>query len=228
MLLVLASPALPHCGGVDPNAAHQEMVPIEEEIVAARFVQLGRDFQDQLPDRQVPVRSTAPPDGVAVSKRPRDRREEREERPDDAMEDPLQRLLDRADNFAEIAEQRDREGSPDGVEDGTETQASEGNIYAGQLRNAIRRGWSVPETLDREALQELSAVAVIRFGEDLQIQNFDIGTSSGNPDFDLSVRSHLDRLRMRDFEIPEPPVLERAQYIGPARSFRFSGRGRGR
>lgn len=202
----------------------------DEEVVAARFVQLGRDFREELPNRNVPVKSTAPPDTTAISKTQRERREipDAGPRPVDPMEDPLQRLVDRADLFAELAEEREREGSPDGIEEGTETEAQAGDLYAGQIYAFFRRGWSVPETIDDEALRDLSVEVTIEVGEDLEIIRARLRGESGNPDFDASVEGQIERLRLSDATIPEPPLLVRPNYVGNPFTLRFRGRHAGR
>ncbi|MEM7609217.1 MAG: hypothetical protein AAF411_28045, partial [Myxococcota bacterium] len=108
---------------IAPDAAATP--PPDEEVIAARFVQLGRDFQDELPNRIVPQAATAPPDSVALSDNPDERPEpeEQRERPDEALERNIDNLLDSVEAFAEEVEAREREGNPDGIEEGTETEA---------------------------------------------------------------------------------------------------------
>lgn len=212
-------------GGLDPDNVIED-----EEVVAARFVQLGRDFREELPNRNVPLKSTAPPDTTAISKTQRERREipDAGPRPPDPMEDPLQRLVDRADLFAELAEEQEREGSPDGIEEGTETEAQAGDLYAGQIYGFFRRGWSVPETIDSDALRELSVEVTLEVGEDLEIIRGQLRGSSGNADFDASVSGQIERLRLSDATIPEPPILVRPNYVGRPFTLRFRGRHAGR
>ena len=63
--------------GVEILPDDEQAAPLieEEEVVAARFVQLGREFREELPNRNVPLRSTAPPDTTAISENPRERQE---------------------------------------------------------------------------------------------------------------------------------------------------------
>lgn len=198
---------------------------IEEEVIAARFVKLGRRFEE-LPNRNVPVRDTAPAQGVAVSTNPRERVEmpDAGPRPPNPMDDPMTRLLNRADLFAEIADRREQEGDPNGIEEGTETEASAGDLYAGQIYAFFRRGWAVPETISRDQLQNLNVEVTITVGEDLQIQEFRLRGSSQNPDFDQSVLGQLERLRLSNTPIPEPPLLVRTRYVGAPFTLRFRGR----
>ena len=90
---------------------------IEEHVVEARFVQKGikRDPK-KLPDRIVPRKSTAPDKSIVVSKdmNPEPPRQAQGEGPpENAAEDLLTRLGDRAQAFAEIAEEREKEGDPE-------------------------------------------------------------------------------------------------------------------
>lgn len=212
-------------GGSSSSGASDDAPVIEEEVIAARFVKLGRRFEE-LPNRNVPVRDTAPAQGVAVSTNPRERVEmpDAGPRPPDPMDDPMTRLLNRADLFAEIAEQREQEGDPDGIEEGTETEAAAGDLYAGQIYAFFRRGWAVPETISRDQLQDLNVEVTITVGEDLQIQEFRLRGSSENADFDQSVLGQLERLRLSNETIPEPPILVRARYVGAPFTLRFRGR----
>jgi hypothetical protein len=198
---------------------------VEEEVIAARFVKLGRRFEE-LPNRNVPVRDTAPAQGVAVSTNPRERVDvpDAGPRPPDPMDDPMTRLLNRADLFAEIAEQREQEGDPDGIEEGTETEAAAGDLYAGQIYAFFRRGWAVPETISRDDLQGLSVEVTISVREDLQLQEFRLRGTSGNADFDQSVLGQLERLRAENAAIPEPPLLVQSRYVGAPFTLRFRGR----
>lgn len=198
---------------------------LDDEIVSARFVQLGRDFQDELPNRNVPVKSTAPDDRTAISKNPTDfERPDAGPRPPDPMDDPMRRLMDRADLFAETAPEREREGSPDGIEEGTETTAQAGDVYAGQLYTFFKRGWTVPTTISDEERQALNVTVSIEVSEDLEIVEYRVGVSSGNPDFDQSVIAQIERLKANDLTIPEPPLAVRPQYVGNPFRLRFSGR----
>ncbi len=217
---------------VTPSAPEQEVPAIleEEDVIEARFVQLGRDFENELPNRQVPRLSTAPPEPAAVptEETPVERAEPRERPPEppppDAVEDLLQRIGDRAQAFAEIAEEREREGDPEGLEEGTETQATEGNIYRGRLYSFFRRGWSIPSTLSRDEASGLTAIANVQIGQDLELVSFSLRRGSGNAVFDQSILEHLTRLQATDQHVPPPPEDVAEQYIGQAIAVRFHGR----
>ena len=212
-------------GALMAASVEDDRPAIEENVVAARFVRAGREFLEQLPNRKVPVKSTAPVDRVRVSKNPHDAiPPDAGPRPIDPMDDPLTRLLERADLFAEIAEQQEQEGHPDGIEEGTETEAQAGDIYRGQLFSFFRRGWSVPTTINDETRRQLTVEVSLTVDENLHIVTHRLRGTSGNLDFDQSVVSHLDRLREQEIEIPDPPVLERGIWLNRPFTLRFHGR----
>lgn len=214
----------------DEPVTEEELLLEEEDIIEARFVTLGRDFERELPNRIVPRLSTAPPEPsrVPTEETPDEPMEppppQEVEPPPNAVEDVLARIGDRAQAFAEIAEEREREGSPDGIEEGTEREASEGDVYRGRLYSFFRRGWSIPTTLDRDTVQGLTTTMSIQIGPELQIVSFEVRRSSGNALFDQSVTEHLTRLQATDQRIPPPPEEVAAQYIGAEIAVRFSGR----
>ncbi|MCB9595622.1 MAG: TonB C-terminal domain-containing protein [Sandaracinaceae bacterium] len=214
----------------DPEEDEPTRLLEEEDVIEARFVQLGRDFEHELPNRQVPLLSTAPPEPAAVptEQTPTERAEPRERPeqppPPDAVEDVLARIGDRAQAFAEIAERREREGDPDGIEEGTETVATEGDLYRGRLYAFFRRGWSIPTTLSRDEAAGLTATVNVEIGQNLEIVSFSVRGGSNNPVFDQSITEQLTRLQASDQHIPPPPEDVADQYIGQTIAVRFHGR----
>lgn len=207
----------------------QERLLEEEDIIEARFVTLGRDFEEELPNREVPLLDTAPRQAAEVptDQTPVEARdpEEEQEIPPDAVEDELIRdVLNRSQVFAEIAEEREREGSPDGIEEGTEREGTEGDIYRGRLYSFFRRGWTVPTTIPQEEKEQLQAVVNIQIGQDLGIVSFEIARESDNPLFDQSIIEQLTRLQAGDQHIPPPPEDQADQFIGSRIQVRFHGR----
>ncbi len=207
-----------------------EHVLEEDDIIEARFVRLGRDFEEELPNRDVHVLSTAPPEPSQVPTEDTPERTEQptqhiEDRPANTVNDLLARLDDRAEIFEEMADRRELEGSPDGIEEGTETEATEGDVYRGLLYTFFRRGWSIPTTLSRDEVRGLSATVNVQIGPDLSIVSFEIrGDGSGNPLFDDSILQQLTRLQAAGQHIPPPPEEVADQYIGQRIAVRFHGR----
>jgi hypothetical protein len=197
----------------------------ELHVIEARFVQLGEKRDPRkLPNRRVPRKTTAPDKSIAVSKNPRDHQAEEEKRPEDAEDDLLTRLGDRAKAFAEIAEEREREGDPEGVEWGSATEAREGDIFAGKLRAFFHRGWSVPSTLDAETVRTLVTAVLVQISVGGEIGRFRIVRTSGEPLFDASVIERLTQLRAQGEKIPEPPPAIAHQFLGQEIRVHFQGR----
>ncbi|MCB9666891.1 MAG: TonB C-terminal domain-containing protein [Myxococcales bacterium] len=213
-------------GGMLPARAKK---PIEERtVIEARLVQLGKEIDPrQLPNRQVPLLQTAPPDTVAVSDNPEETPEQpTEQKPPNPTEDLLTRLGDRAQTFAELAEEREKEGSPEGVADGS-SQAKAGDVYAGKLYQFFRRGWTVPTVITDAESQKLAAEVDVDITNDLKIGKFTLRRSSGNSLFDQSVLDNLARLKDADATLPEPPPEVAATYVGQTVGLLFRGRDAG-
>jgi len=210
------------------QSAIASAAPPPRRVITARFVQRGRVFRpNEMPNRMVPRLSTAPPQGVTVSKAP----QQHPDRPDagppppNATEDILRRLGDRAQVFAEIAEERDREGDPDGLEEGTERIAQAGDRYMGRLYLLFKRGWTVPETISDDQLQGLSTSVTIDLSEDLHITGFRVALAgSGNALFDQSVLNRIAEVQASNTTLPEPPPEVAAQFVGQTFTLRFLGR----
>src|SRR5262249_19088475 len=158
------------------------------------------------PNRIVPRLSTAPDDAKVVSKNMNPEQPEKRDagpRPERPKEDSLTRIGDRAQAFAEIAEEREKEGDPEGIKEGTETQAKAGNIYLGKVVAFLKRGWTIPTTLGDTS--KLMAVATFEITRDLKVGEFKVDKSSGEPLFDQSVEDRLQQLHQSGATLPEPP-----------------------
>lgn len=203
---------------------------IEEHVVEARFVRLGKKLDPKkLPNRIVPRKSTAPDDSLVVSKNMNPEKPEKRDagpRPDNPTVDSLTRLGDRAQAFAEIAEKREQEGDPEGVPEGTETQAKAGDLYIGKLVTFIRRGWTVPTTLGDPS--KLVAVASFEITRDLHIGAFRIEKSSGEPLFDQSLEDRLQQLHTSGATLPDPPPEVAYRFLGQTIGANFKGEGAGK
>jgi hypothetical protein len=199
---------------------------IDEHIVEARFVQLGKEPDpDKLPDRIVPRLQTAPDEATVVSEEeepPPPEKVDAGVRPERPVEDLLTRLGDRAQAFAEIAEEREREGHPDGIPDGTETDAREGDLYAGKLMSFFKRGWTIPTTLTD--VDDLMTIVEVEITHDLKVGPSKVLKSSGEPLFDQSVEDRIEQLRTLGTTLPEPPTPAVAErYLGRPLGLRFRG-----
>jgi TonB C terminal len=201
--------------------------PLPEDlppVIQARFLQLGEQIDPrQLPNRRVPILRTDRPQPMPSKRSPTEPPPERTERQANSVADVLQRLSNDAQIFAEAEERRVQEGDPDGIEGG-DTEASEGDLYAGRLSSFFWRGWTVPTTLSRDQVQRLTTTVMVEIGDDLKIHSFRIARGSGDADFDLSVGAQIQRLIDTGATIPPPPEEVAAQYLGQTRPFRFNGR----
>ncbi|HET8939430.1 MAG TPA: TonB C-terminal domain-containing protein [Polyangiales bacterium] len=188
----------------------------EDRVVEARFVKLGKPLDPKkIPNRKVPVKTTAPPQGVAVSKNadpPKVKKPDAGPPPPRAEEDLLARLGDRAQAFAEIAEKRDEEGDPQGIQGGTETTAKAGDLYRGQLVMFFKRGWTIPTTLGDTS--KLTTRARVEVTPDRHVGAHEIVKPSGDALFDQSVEDRFNELRSLGTTLPEPPPEVRSQFEG--------------
>jgi len=209
------------------ETAESANAPREEDVfVEARFVRLGTQLDPRrLPDRPTPQANTAPQNPNRFSKRNRIRRQqERHDPQPDSVDDLLERLGDRAEIFDREAQAREQEGHEQGVQGGTERDATAANLYNGQLYRFFKRGWAVPTTISDEARQSLVVQVQVSIGTDRRVTGFSLAGSSGNPSFDESVRSHLQRIQSSGRTVPEPPPEIADRYLGRRNAFRFTGR----
>ena len=194
----------------------EQRVIREDKIVEARFVKLGKKFDPRkIPNRKVPIKTTAPQPGVAVSKNqdpPKPKKPDAGPPPAHAEDNPLMHLGDRAQAFAEIAKKQEEEGDPQGIEDGTETEAKAGDIYRGQLVMFFKRGWTIPTTLGDTS--KFTTRATVEITADRHVGAHEIVRGSGNALFDQSVEDRFNELRSLGTTLPEPPPEVRSQFQG--------------
>lgn len=198
-----------------------------DAVIEARFVQLGKPIDpSQLPNRIAPQLEAATPEGVVVSEDPRIAATP----PDAGVPPPprvteslVRRLGDRAKAFAEMEARQEREGDPNGIAEGTATEARGGDLYRGQLYVFFRRNWMLPTVLSDEERDRLVTEIDLRIGEDLGIRNFEVRRSSGNALFDQSVVEMLSNLQKSRVTVPPPPSEVAGQFIGRTLGLRFRG-----
>lgn len=179
-----------------------------EHVVEARFVKLGQKLDPRkIPNRKVPIKTTAPKPGVAVSKEldPKQPKEVDAGRPppEQAEDDLVTRFGDRAQAFSEIADREIQEGDPNGIAEGTEATGRAGDLYLGQVAVFVKRGWTVPTTLaDPSALVTKVTVEITA---DRHVGAHSVVKSSGDALFDQSVEDRINALRAQNATLPEPP-----------------------
>jgi hypothetical protein len=224
---VLISIVLSTFALVGVGASKPAVEPRDLRVIEARFVRLGEVFDPKkLPNRRVPRKSTAPDQKTAVSKTPRavQPRPDAGVPPPNAAQDLITRLGDRAQMFAEIAEKREQEGNPNGVEFGTETEGRAGDIYRGQLVAFFQRGWTVPTVLSDDAIRSLTTSVIVQITQDLRVGDFRTINGSGEPLFDQSVTNRLQELKQSGTTIPEPPAEVASQFVGKEVRVDFKGK----
>jgi len=199
----------------------------EEHVVEARFVRLGKKLDPKkLPNRIVPRKSTAPDQSTVVSKNmnpPPPDKQDAGPRPDNPQQDLLTRIGDRAQAFAEVVPEREKEGDPNGIAEGTEKEAKAGDIYLGKLVSFIKHGWTIPTTLGDTS--KLLAIASFEITPDLHVGEFKVDKSSGEPLFDQSVEDRFQQLRATAATLPQPPPEVAERFLGKTIGVRFSGEG---
>jgi outer membrane biosynthesis protein TonB len=222
IVIVLVTSALAAIAGKKPQQTFNEM-----HVVEAKFVRLGKTPDPKkLPDRIVPRKQTAPDQQVVVSKNMNPDKPDKPDagpRPEHPVNDVLTRLGDRAQAFAEIQEEKEREGDPNGDPQGTETQAQVGDIYLGKIAALFKKGWTIPSTLGDTS--RLQVGTTFEITSDLRIGAFEIVQSSGEPLFDQSAMDRFQQMRDQNTRLPPPPPEVANQFIGQTVGVRFHGKG---
>lgn len=215
-LLVLLGLAIP--------VGERERPAPPREVIAAEFVKLGKPFDPRkLPSRKVPPVAKRRPDAVTVSRDAQEKprpEESKKERPKESKADLLDNLVDRTRDFAEDVE-TEQEGDPDGIAEGTATEAKLGDIYLGKLKMFFQRGWSVPNVVQN--VHKLTTLASVKVSSEGRVEGVEIHTQSGDPLFDQSVLDAVSALIQAQATIPEPPPEIARNYYGATLTVRFRG-----
>jgi TonB family protein len=195
-----------------------------DNVIAAEFVKLGKPFDPtKLPNRKVPPIAKRTPDGVVVSKDAQEqpKKPEEKEKPKDAQDSLLDNLVDRTKDFAEDV-QVEEEGDPNGIREGTATEAKAGDIYRGQLMLFFQRNFTVPNIVQNPE-SKVVTVAVTT-ADDGHLKSVRVSKSSGDPLFDQSAIDAVQALIDANASLPEPPVDQQAQFYGVTLGIQFDGK----
>lgn len=197
-----------------------------DNVIAAEFVKLGKPFDPtKLPNRKVPPIAKRTPEGVAVSKDdPQEKpkpKEKEQERPKDAQDSLLDNLVERTKDFAEDVEVEE-EGDPNGIREGTATEAKAGDIYRGQLMIFFRRNWTVPNIVQNKESKKVTVA--VQVADDGRLRSVSISKSSGDPLYDQSAVDAVQALIDANATLPEPPPELRAQFYGTTLGVLFDGK----
>jgi outer membrane biosynthesis protein TonB len=199
---------------------------IAKSIVEARFVRLGKKPEPKkLPQRKVPRKATAPDPATVVSKNPNPEKPKPDAGPppERRTEDLLTRIGDRAQALAEIVDDKEPEGDPEGSAEGTDTEAQVGDVYIGKLVAFFRRGWTIPSTIGDTS--KLKVTTTFEITRDLKVGDYAIEQSSGEPLFDQSVEDRFAQLRSEGQTLPAPPPEVADRFIGQTIGVIFRGEG---
>jgi TolA protein len=196
---------------------------LADNVIAAEFVRLGKPFDPtKLPNRKVPPVAKRKPDGVVVSKDAKEQPEKKDEKKEktEAEKSMLDNLVDRSKEFAEDVEY-EQEGDPNGLREGTATQAKEGDIYRGQLTLFFRRPWTVPNIVQDK--EKKKCAVNVEVAADGHLKSVELAKSSGDPLFDQSAVDAVTALIQSDAVLPEPPADLRDAFYGVTLEIGYNG-----
>jgi TonB family protein len=225
-LLVMASQWLLVFLGLAIPVEERQRPLMPDNVIAAEFVKLGKPLDPKkLPNRKVPPVAKRTPDGVAVSKDAREveqkKPEEKKERPPDTKDSLLDNLVDRTKDFAEDVEYEE-EGDPNGLREGTATEAREGDLYRGQLLLFFQRPWTVPNIV--QDLAKKKTTVMVEVARDGRLRSVELAKSSGDPLYDQSALDAVTALIQSGAVLPEPPPTLRDQFYGATIAVNYDGR----
>ncbi len=210
-LATLITPSMAE-GGTQTLVIPVPTPPPEVEWVEARLIKLGRQFDtSELPNRRREARTTAPERPSMVARHGARRVEVPDAGPENSLDDLVARIGTTADELAQIANQAEQEGDPDGVAEGTHS-AEDGDRYATYLYGLFRRGLRRPTSISDEEIRGLRATVQVHTTAGGQIDRFTISRPSGNTDFDSAIRMRMDQAV--GTQLREPPEEERDRYFG--------------
>jgi TonB family protein len=222
-LLVLGSQWLLVLLGLAIPVGKRELPTQTVDVVAAEFVKLGKPFDPRkLPQRKVPPMAKRKSEGIAYTADAKEQpKKEEKEKPRDYKESALDNLIDRTKEFAEDVPEREEEGDPNGIKEGTATEAKAGDLYAGQLRIFFQRNWSVPNNVQNP--EKLMAEVTVEVAEDGRLESVTLATSSGDDYFDNSTVEAVQKLIEANAVLPEGPPEVTARYFGKRFKVKYRG-----
>ena len=216
-------------------AKHQEPpVRAPREFVVTRLVRLGKprpkELLPRLEEAPAPVPAPAPAPMVApapttkvsddahAAPAPKKTDKPIKGKPESPA-DALKRATERARQLGKQTEER--EGDPSGSRAGDAERAAEGDRYATQVSDVLKRGWDIPKGLVSEAeLRKLVAVVRIRVDRGGRVQSAKISQRSGNRYFDSSIEEMLANTR----RLPPPPPALADSLVRSGFEIEFAGK----
>jgi TonB family protein len=186
---------------------------VVHDVITTRLVHLGKPREKfYLPRIVEPPRPKAPAPTIKVSDdlaAPAAKKEPPPPRDPEPSKE-LKRALDRARALARNnAAEEPPEGALNGSQLGTSTTASEGDAYATQVAEAIKRHWSVPSGLSNVDVLTLEAEVKILVSSDGRMRDPSMIRSSGNSLYDSSCIEAISATR----QVPPPPPGYRKGFV---------------
>ncbi len=175
------------------------------DMIVTHLVHLGKPREKfWLPRLVQPPRPKAPTPTIKVAEDPNAAPTPKEApKVEDAdVSKDLRRALQKAQALAKATPEEPDEGSLTGSALGTSTQASQGDEYATQISEAIRRNWNVPTGLNVGDVNKLSIEIRVSISATGELGDAKISTSSGNDLFD---DSGLQAVKATG-KVPAPPA----------------------
>ena len=115
----------------------------------------------------------------------------------------------------------EEEGSPDGIKEGTATEAKLGDIYLGKLKVFFQKGWSVPNVVQNK--DKLTTIVSVKVSDDGHVVGVEVQNPSGDAYFDQSTVDAVTALIQASAQLPEPPPEIAQNYYGQTIAVRYRG-----
>jgi TonB family protein len=184
------------------------------EIMITQMVRLGKPREKfYLPRLEQPPPPKPVEEVIKVSEdlnaKPAEKEKEKEKPPKkEDLSKKVQDVLNRRRAMLQGADDTPPEGQLTGSVNGTASTASEGDAYATQIMEEVRKNWSVPTGLSIDRVFNFETEIRISISPSGEITASSVRKSSGNPLFDDSCIQAVQATR----RVPPPPPAVRAMY----------------
>jgi TonB family protein len=189
--------------------------PVPRDILVTQMVKLGKPrekfwlprlVQPPKPKVLEPEIKVADDPNAKPTEKPKEKEKEKPEKPEYSKK--VEDVLNRRRALLQAAAEEPPEGLPTGSASGTANTASEGDAYATQIMEAVRKNWTVPTGLSVGEVINFEAEIRIAISPDGEILRSSVHKSSGNSLYDDScVQAVLSTRR-----VPPPPPAVRTMY----------------
>jgi TonB family protein len=127
---------------------------------------------------------------------------------------------DMSSALKDLAKDEEREGSENGVDEGTALIAEKGNEYMTKVYSAVKGQYSVPEIITERERMFLNATVVITLNARGQIKDLTFEKRSGNQVFDSAIEAAIRRAA----PFPPPPPELAGKYASEGIGIDFDAR----